>query len=184
MSSPEADLLKVAADAPLAEVKKAFRRQALTLHPDLNPDPASARHFRRLTEAYRILEAQARLREPAKPDSRPLNQRVAFLLADLRSLVKRWSADRWTRVVDGLPAQVWLASVLEVLARNWPGQTDSSPVAATRDGIVEALEAWAVRLNSAPFPESLPHAAAVSLTQAVRNAETRLTALERPARTR
>lgn len=37
------------------EIKSAYRKLARKHHPDFNPDPASARRFARLTEAYQIL---------------------------------------------------------------------------------------------------------------------------------
>lgn len=37
------------------EIKSAYRQLARKHHPDINPDPASARRFARLTEAYQIL---------------------------------------------------------------------------------------------------------------------------------
>jgi len=182
MSTPEADLLKVASNAPLAEVKKAFRRQALALHPDHNADPAAARHFRSLTEAYRMMEAQALAREPRRPPRTiPLTERISFLLADIQSLVKRWPDERWTRVVDGLPGGVWLASVLEVLTTNWTETSETKGVVPTREGISQALVEGKLRLTSRPLPGSLDQHTS-PLARAVRDAENRLRALERPAR--
>jgi hypothetical protein len=182
MSTPGVHFFKVAANAPLAEVKKAYRRQALVLHPDHNPDPAAARHFRSLTDAYRMLEARALAREPRRPPRTiPLKDRISFLLADIQSLVKRWPDDRLTRVVDGLPGGVWLASVLEVLAKNWPGASETTGVLPTREGISQALLEGKLRLTSLPLPESLDPSTS-PLEKAVCGAENRLRALERPSR--
>ncbi len=37
------------------EIKSAYRRLARKYHPDINPDPASARRFSRITDAYHVL---------------------------------------------------------------------------------------------------------------------------------
>ncbi len=46
-------VLGLPSGADLAEVKRAYRRLAFSLHPDLNPDvPDASRRFQRLNEAY------------------------------------------------------------------------------------------------------------------------------------
>jgi len=183
MSSSEADLLRVSAGAGLDEIKKAYRKAALVHHPDHNPDPQAARHFRRLTEAYRILAEEAQRREPVRPKRRPTaTQRMEFELSDLQSLVRRWPAPRWTQVVDGLPATVWVAGALEVLARAWPGAPEPEPVAPTLEAIVHALEGWPARMEGWPLPSPLPRPLARSLSTVLDAAERRLQALDRPAR--
>jgi hypothetical protein len=173
----------VAPDAPLAEIKRAYRQAALAHHPDQNPHPEAARHFRRLTDAYRTLEARALLREPPRPRREPpLADRVAFVLADVRALVRRWPPERWTQPVDGLPAAVWVASVLEVLAQRWPGSPPPAPVVPTVDGLSEALATWEDRITGWPLPPHLPRNQAKPLAEAVRAAGDRLRALDRPAR--
>lgn len=47
--------LGVSPDASLTDIKKAFRRRALELHPDRNKSPEASRHFRELKEAYDII---------------------------------------------------------------------------------------------------------------------------------
>ncbi len=49
------EVLGVGSDATAAEVKDAFRRLALELHPDVNDDPADHARFRLANEAYRVL---------------------------------------------------------------------------------------------------------------------------------
>ena len=47
------EILKLEKNADLAAVKRAYRRRAFELHPDLNPGNAEAsRDFQRLNEAY------------------------------------------------------------------------------------------------------------------------------------
>jgi DnaJ-class molecular chaperone len=49
-------ILKVSPDSSLEEIKKSFRKMALELHPDHNPnDPASEEKFKEVTEAYGVL---------------------------------------------------------------------------------------------------------------------------------
>jgi molecular chaperone DnaJ len=58
------EVLGVGRDAAEADVKKAFRRLARELHPDVNPDdPEAAERFREAAEAYEVLsDAQTRAR--------------------------------------------------------------------------------------------------------------------------
>jgi len=49
-------ILKVSQGSSLEEIKKSFRKLALELHPDHNPnDPASEEKFKEVTEAYGVL---------------------------------------------------------------------------------------------------------------------------------
>lgn len=48
-------LLGLAPGADVGEIKLAFRRLAMRWHPDRNPDPAAADHFRRLRAAFESL---------------------------------------------------------------------------------------------------------------------------------
>jgi curved DNA-binding protein CbpA len=183
MSTPEAELLKVSPEAGLDDLKRAYRKAALAHHPDQNPHPEAARHFRRLTEAYRVLEAKARLREPPKPRILPPAERVRHLLADVGSLVRRWPAERWNHVVDGLPAVVWVTSVLEVLTAKWPASSPP-PSPQTNGGIAETAEVLAQRVAAFPVAKTLPRSQLRALEAALRAAEVRLRALDRPTRRR
>lgn len=54
------ELLDVAVDASLDDIKRAYRHLALEVHPDANPDdPAAEARFRQLNEAYETLAALA-----------------------------------------------------------------------------------------------------------------------------
>ncbi len=48
-------LLGVSQDATPEEIKRAYRRLARELHPDVNPDPASQERFKDITVAYEVL---------------------------------------------------------------------------------------------------------------------------------
>jgi molecular chaperone DnaJ len=48
-------VLGVRRDADAEEIKKAYRRLARELHPDVNPDPATQERFKEVTQAYEVL---------------------------------------------------------------------------------------------------------------------------------
>ena len=58
------EVLGVDRDADEADIKKAFRKLARELHPDVNPgDPQAAERFREVAEAYEVLsDADTRAR--------------------------------------------------------------------------------------------------------------------------
>ncbi len=49
------DRLGVTRDATQQDIRKAYRRLARQLHPDVNPDPTVVERFKRVTEAYDVL---------------------------------------------------------------------------------------------------------------------------------
>ncbi len=55
MSQDLYDLLGVARDADGDTIKKAYRRLARQLHPDVNPDPATQERFKEVSRAYEVL---------------------------------------------------------------------------------------------------------------------------------
>ncbi|HYO41453.1 MAG TPA: molecular chaperone DnaJ [Nocardioidaceae bacterium] len=55
MSTDLYDTLGVARDADGDTIKKAYRKLARQLHPDVNPDPASADRFKEVSAAYEVL---------------------------------------------------------------------------------------------------------------------------------
>jgi len=65
MATTESDyyeLLGVARDASHAEIKRAFRRLARELHPDVSGEPDADRRFRAVAEAYEVLSDPERRR--------------------------------------------------------------------------------------------------------------------------
>jgi len=58
-------LLGVPADADLPELTSGYWRQARTLHPDRNSDPAATQQFQALNAAYRLMVDAVLQRPPA-----------------------------------------------------------------------------------------------------------------------
>jgi molecular chaperone DnaJ len=48
-------LLGVSRNATDPEIKKAYRKLAMELHPDRNPAPEAEARFKEITEAYEVL---------------------------------------------------------------------------------------------------------------------------------
>ena len=62
------DVLGVPRDASDADIKKAYRRLARELHPDVNPSPDAAERFKDVTHAYDVLsDPEQRRRFDAGP---------------------------------------------------------------------------------------------------------------------
>ena len=55
MSQDLYDVLGVSRDASTEEIKKAYRKLARQLHPDVNPDEATQERFKEVTRAYDVL---------------------------------------------------------------------------------------------------------------------------------
>ena len=55
MSQDLYDMLGVSRDADGDAIKKAYRKLARQLHPDVNPDPGSAERFKEVSAAYEVL---------------------------------------------------------------------------------------------------------------------------------
>lgn len=54
------ELLGVTREADAAQIKKAYRKRARALHPDVNEDPDAEAQFRRVSEAYEVLSDDQR----------------------------------------------------------------------------------------------------------------------------
>jgi len=56
------DLLGVAPNASNDEIKKAFRKKALELHPDKNSSPDAPEKFKEMSAAYEVLSDEKKER--------------------------------------------------------------------------------------------------------------------------
>ena len=70
MAAPDLyEVLGVSREASADEIKKAYRKLARDLHPDVNPDPSAQDRFKEVTAAYEILsDPEKRQRYDAGPD--------------------------------------------------------------------------------------------------------------------
>src|SRR5207247_7526065 len=57
------DVLGVRRDATEEEIKRAYRKLARELHPDVNDDPEAERRFKEITAAYQTLSDPAKRRQ-------------------------------------------------------------------------------------------------------------------------
>ena len=68
------ETLGVSRDADGDVIKKAYRRLARQLHPDVNPDPATQEQFKEVTRAYEVL-SDPREAPDVRPRRRPVQRR-------------------------------------------------------------------------------------------------------------
>ncbi len=77
MSGDHYAVLGVPRDAGADEIKKAYRKLARELHPDVNPDPATQERFKDVTRAYEVL-SDPRKREMYDMGADPLTSGGGF----------------------------------------------------------------------------------------------------------
>ena len=89
MSQDLYDLLGVARDADADTIKKAYRRLARQLHPDVNPDPATQERFKEVSRAYEVLSRPAEAggvrprRRPVRRAAGGFGQGAGFSFTDI-----------------------------------------------------------------------------------------------------
>src|SRR5215218_7758702 len=134
------EVLGVQRTAGEGEIKKAFRRLARTLHPDVSEEPDAQERFREVVEAYEVL---------SKPEARELYDRYGH--AGLRSGGFTPTSFDFGSLSD-LFAAFFGDDVFGVAAR--PRRSRGSDVAAQIE--LELAEAATGVKRDVPFPVTVP----------------------------
>ena len=102
------EILGVAKNATAEEVKKAYRRLAIKLHPDTNPDnPDTAEKFKLLTEAYGVLI------DPSKKRLYDISRTAGFDRQHIYNDI--FSNTAFSKVFTDLPIpQEWIERMMHV----------------------------------------------------------------------
>lgn len=96
-------VLGVRRDAGQDEIKKAFRRLARELHPDVNPDPKTQERFKEINAAYEVLSDPAK-RQVYDLGGDPSPRTAAARAASARARPDSASPTSWTRSSAPPPA--------------------------------------------------------------------------------
>jgi molecular chaperone DnaJ len=134
------EVLGVQRTADEGEIKKAFRKLARTLHPDVSDEPGSEERFREVVEAYEVL---------AKPETRELYDRYGH--AGLRSGGFTPSSFDFGNLSD-LFAAFFGDDLFGVAGK--PRRARGADVAALIE--IELTEAAGGTRREVPFPVSVP----------------------------
>ena len=97
-------VLGVRRDAPSDEIKKAYRRLARELHPDVNPDPKTQERFKEVTAAYEVL-SDPQKRQVVRPRRRPAVERRRRRRRGVRRRASATSPTSWTPSSAAAPAR-------------------------------------------------------------------------------
>ena len=89
-------VLGVRRDASQDEIKKAFRRLARELHPDVNPDPKTQERFKEINAAYEVL-SDPQKKQVYDLGGDPLSQPAAVARAASAPVASGTSRTSWTR---------------------------------------------------------------------------------------
>ena len=121
------ELLGVARDASHAEIKRAFRRLARELHPDVNEEPDADRRFRAVAEAYEVLSDPERRRAYDRFGHAGVRGGFAPIDADFGSLSDVFAAFFGEKRVPPLVCVEWTSPLVEIELIAWGGNHNAGP---------------------------------------------------------
>ncbi|XP_070493022.1 dnaJ homolog subfamily C member 17 [Chironomus tepperi] len=110
-----------------AEIRKAYRKKALTCHPDKNPDPKAAELFHKLQDALQILtDSSARnaydrfqkAKKEAEFRNRQLDSKRQKLKSDLEAREKEAASRRESKYDNKTPEEIFQMELERVLKEN------------------------------------------------------------------
>ena len=102
------DLLDVSEDASQSQIRKAYRKKAMRLHPDRNPSESAEAEFKDIQKAYAVLGDPERRREydlTGGVDETPIDQEARQVLAQLFEEVLK-SANKMINITANLKGRI------------------------------------------------------------------------------
>ncbi len=112
-------LLGLERAATVGEIKRAYKRLARRLHPDINPgDRMAAAHFRQIAEAYETL---------SDPDRRRRYDATGRIVAETEASTVGFEGFDFSVSVSGNAAPTFGDLFAEVLQQREPGQANEAP---------------------------------------------------------
>ncbi|CAG9802158.1 unnamed protein product [Chironomus riparius] len=121
------DLIGAANDATESEIRKSYRKKALTCHPDKNPDPKAAELFHKLQDALQILTDKSarnaydklqKAKKEAEIRNRQLDSKRQKLKSDLEAREKEAANRKESKYDSKTAEEVFQMELERVLKEN------------------------------------------------------------------